>query len=335
MPLEWTERPIDTIAFDEDSVKKIDIPRDNPIRRIICEFFIKIVNPTGTTTASDDDILEIATSCKLIMNGKDVKFSKSTRQWYYMEKDDKGTSPYKDALILTASITTTHRFVLVHDFASDPLDRQDITALLPANRLSSLKLEITWGALSTILSSTDDATTITDADSGVDVEIREVSGTVEKDGSLIDIADLPFAEIREDSDATGIPPSKTSFDSSTFKKDITPAPANILKVLLLVLDNDVRTNSFITEIKIQREKGGNKRLYHRTWDSLWRENKAEQGLESAVTGVLALDFVDIFGRGLINRGNEGDIRWRFLTGSTTESADNLEILTRYITLGGQ
>lgn len=335
MPVEWTERPIDTIPFDESTTKKIDVPRDNPIRRIIMEFTIVIVNGTGVSTATDDDLLEIASSVKLIMNGKDVKFSKSARQWFYMEKDDKGTAPYKDALVLTAAATTTHKFVLVHDFASDPLDRQDITALLPANRLSSLKLEVTWATLADIVAITDSDSTITDASSGVDVEIREVSGTVEKDGAQIDIADLPFADIREDSDATGIPPSKTSFDSSTFKKDVTPSPANILKQLFLVLDSDVRSNAFITEIKIQREKGGNKRLYHRTWDSLWRENKAEQGLESSVVGVVALDYVDIFGRGLINRGNEGDIRFRFLTGASTEATDNLEILTRYITLGGQ
>lgn len=268
------------------------------------------------------------------MNGKDIKFSKSGRQWYYMEKDDKGTAPSKDSLVLTASATTTHRFVLIHDFASDPLDRQDITALLPANRLSSLKLKITYGALSDIATTTGDAT-ITDASSGCDVEIREVSGTVERDGGSIDIGDLPFADIREDSDATGIPPSKTSFDSSTFKKDVTPAPANILKQLFLVLDSDVRTDSFITEIKIQREKGGAKRLIHRTYENARRERKTEQSLESITTGVLALDYVDIFGRGLINRGNEGDIRFRFLTGASTEASDNLEILTRYISLEGQ
>jgi len=261
MPLEWTERPIDTIAFNESTTKSIDIPRDNPIRRIVCEFFVKIVAGTGALVASDDDILEVVQTAKLVMNGSDVKFIKSGRQWFYMEKDDKGTAPAKDALTLTASATTVNRFTLVHDFASDPLDRQDITALLPANRLSSLKLEITWGTVADMATTAEDGTT-TDADSGCDVEIREVSGTVERNGQVIDIADMPFADIRETNDATGIPPSKTSFDASTFKKNVTPAPANILKQLFLVLNSDVRDDAFITEVKIQREKGGNKRLYH-------------------------------------------------------------------------
>ena len=335
MPLEWTERPIDSIAFDESVTKKIDVPRDNPIRRIVCEFFIEIVNGTTPLVATDDDILEIVQTAKLVVNGADTKFIKSGRQWFYIEKDDKGTAPQKDALTLTASVTTTHRFTLVHDFASDPLDRQDITALLPANRLSSLTLEITYGALSDVSSSDLEGASITDANSGVDVEIREVSGTVDRAGSSLDIADLPFADIREINDATGIPPSKTSFDASTFKKDVTPAPANILKQLFLVLDSDVRSDAFITEVKIQREKGGNRRLYHRTYTSLRTERKTEQSLESITTGVFALDYVDIFGRGLINRGNEGDIRFRFLTGASTEADDDLEILTRYISLGGQ
>jgi len=334
MPLEWTERPIDTIAFDESVSKEIDVPRDNPIRRIVCEVFIKTVAGTNAFVATDDDILEIVQKAELIMNGKDIKFSKSARQWFYMEKDDKGTAPQKDSLTLTASATTVHRFTLIHDFASDPLDRQDITALLPANRMSSLKLRFTYGALSDVSSATEDGS-ITDADSGVDVEIREVSGTVDRDGGSIDVGDLPFADIRESNDATGIPPSKTSFDSSTCKKDVTPATANILKQLFLVLNADVRDDAFITEVKIQREKGGAKRLYHRTYTSLRTERKTEQSLESLTTGVFALDYVDIFGRGLINRGNEGDIRFRFLTGASTESADNLEILTRYVSLEGQ
>jgi len=334
LPLEWSERPIDSIAFVESGFKEIDVPRDNPIRRIVCEVFIKIVAGTNALVASDDDILEIVSKAELIMNGKDIKFVKSGRQWFYLEKDDKGTAPQKDALTLTASATTVHRFTLVHDFASDPLDRQDITALLPANRMSSLKLRFTYNAIADVATTNEDAT-ITAADSGVDVEIREVSGTVDRDGGSIDIGDLPFADIRETNDATGIPPSKTSFDASTFKKNVTPAPANILKQLFLVLNADVRDDAFITEVKIQKEKGGNKTLYHRTYTSLRTERKTEQSLESITTGVFVLDYVDLFGRGLINRGNEGDIRFRFLTGASTESADNLEILTRYISLEGQ
>lgn len=328
--LEWHERPIDTIAFDEESEKSIDVPRDNPIRRIMCEFYVEFVNGTSPVE-TDDGLLELLENIKLQMDGKDLKFSKSGRQWFYLEKDDKKTAPYRTTFTTTNSATHTEKVVLIHDFASDPLDRQDITALLPAQRMSSLKLIANFGSASDV---STNISSITDANSGINVEIREVSGTVDTGNGVIDIGSMPFADIREDAKVDGIPASKTSFDTSTFKVDVTPAPANILKNLFIVLDSDVRSNAFITDIKIQKEKGGKKTLIHRKWNMAWAERKTEQGLESVTTGILVFDYVDIFGGGLVNRGNEGDVRYRFLTGASTEATDNLEIVSRYITLEG-
>ena len=329
--LEWTERPIDTIAFDESLEKSIDVPRDNPIRRMVCEFYVKFVNGTSPVE-SDDGLLEIIKNVKLQMDGSELKFAKTGRQWYYLEKDDKHTAPYRTTFTTTNSATHVEKVVLIHDFASDPLDRQDITALLPANRFSSLKLFVTYGTkddVSTNISS------ITDADSGVKVEIREVSGTVSTSKGEIDIGQMPFADIREDSKLVAIAPSKTSFDTSTIKENVTPAPANILKNLFLQLDSDIRTNDLITDIKIQKEKGGKKTILHRTWNLAWAERKTESAIETLNVGVLTFDYVDLLGGGLVNRGNEGDIRYRFLSSSgAVEANDNLEILSRYISLEG-
>ena len=330
MTLEWHERPIDTIAFDESLSKSIDVPRDNPIQRIICKFYAVFVNGTSPVE-TDDGLLELLQNIKLQMDGKDLKFSKSGRQWFYLEKDDKKTAPYISTFDTTNSGTHTEEVVLTHHFGADPFDRQDISALLPANRMSSLKLIATYGTASDV---STNISSITDASSGIAVEIREVSGTVQTNDGVIDIGSMPFADIREDAKVIAIAPSKTSFDTSTLKENVTPAPANILKNLFIVLDSDVKTNAFITDIKIQKEKGGKKTLMHRTWDSAYFERKTEQSLETLSTGVLVLDYVDIFGGGLVNRGNEGDIRYRFLTGASTEATDNLEILSRYISLEG-
>lgn len=330
--LEWTERPIDQVSFDEGTEKSIDVPRDNPIRRMICEFFFYHTTGGSAPTYINDDFLNLIQSVKLQMDGNENKFAIGGRQWYYLEKDDKQTAPYKDTPTSSTTTAETVRVCLVWDFASDPLDRQDITALLPANRLSSLKLKILWGTVSTHVTSANPST-MTDASSGVNVEIREVSGTVNTPNGEKDIGEIAFADIRVDAKVIAIPPSKTSYDTSTLKENVTPAPSNIMKNLFIVLDNGVRSNSLITGFKVQKEKGGSKPLLTRTWMNAYLERKTESRLESLATGVLALDYVDIFGSGLINRGNEGDVRYRFLTSSgAVEAQDTLEIVSRYISL---
>ncbi len=322
MVLEFTQRPIDTVAFNESSELKIDVPRDNPIQSIITEVFVEFVNGTSPVE-TDDGLLEIIKSAKLQMDGKDLKFNKSGRQWFYLEKDDQKTSPYRTTFVTTNAATHTEKVQLIHDFVADPLDENDITALLPANRMSSLKLIYNFGVAADVSSN---IASITDANSGVNVEIIEVIGTIERDGNVLDIGDVPFADIREDARVDVLESAKTSFDTSTMKVNVTPAPANILKSVMIQLDNDVRTNALITDVKLQKEKGGKKTLRHFKWNSEWARRKVRSQLESPSVGILVLDHVDFFRTGLINRGNEGDIRFRILTATTNEAQDTLEIL---------
>jgi len=330
MVLEFTQRPIDGLSFNESSELKVDIPRDNPIQSLICEVFVEMVNGTSPVE-TDDGLLEIIKSAKLQMDGKDIKFNKTGRQWFYIEKDDKRTSPYRTTFVTTNSATHTEKVLLIHDFVADPLDENDISALLPANRMSSLKFIVNFGVAADVSSN---IASITDANSGVNIEIIEVTGTVERDGSMLNIGDVPFADIREDARVDTLLSAKTSFDTSTMKVDVTPAPANIIKTVMIQLDNDIRTNALITDVKLQKEKGGTKRLRHFKWNSEWARRKVRSHLESPSVGVLVLDHVDFFKTGLINRGNEGDIRFRILTASTNEAQDTLEMLQRYISLEG-
>ena len=224
--LEWSERILDTaLAFDESTTKSLDIPRDNPIQQIVCEFFVVFVNGTSPVE-TDDGLLEIIQNVKLVTGAKDVKFSKSGRQWYYLEKDDMKSAPYRTTFDTTNSATHTEKVVMVHHFQADPFDRQDFSALLPANRFSSLVLSVQWATKDDV---STNITSITDASSGVNVQIREVSGTVTTDKGEVDIGSVGFADIREDAKVIAIPPNKTSFDTATLKENITPSPANILK----------------------------------------------------------------------------------------------------------
>ena len=101
---------------------------------------------------------------------------------------------------------------------------------------------------------------------------------------------------------------------------------------LLILDNDLRTNDRVTDIKYQRQSPETENLFEREWLSIWSENKSEYGIETLDTGFLLFDFLDKIGvNGLRNVGNAGDIKLLLKTdASVSESQDDIVIFTRSV-----
>lgn len=338
----FNERPIGTIAFDENTINGggnsasdgFTIPRDKPIRRITLRFFWSITNG-GSGVLGGDGAMQIVKGIRLVADGNKTLVHLNGQTAYLMEKYEKGTPPQYTNGPTTATTSTAELFVVL-DFALNRKLEKDLSALLMAHRFSSLKLFIDWGSIGDAYSTTT-GTSFNDASCGCEVEIREVAGLIEagdqtNEAAGKNVRDINPVELIEQIKIIDLEVSRTEFDTNAQQINITPAPANILTQGFLQLDNGNRTNSRITDIKVQRQSPETENIIERKWDSIWGENKTEYSVESATIGFLLLDYLDKLGpNGLRNVGNAGDIKLLLKTdGSVNPAQDDIVIFTRSI-----
>jgi len=336
MPVQWNERPIGNVPYVTNTTQTLIIPRDKPIRRIVMRVVLNLTTGGVAPTYTEDDILNVIKKIRLVMNGNDNKFNVNARLWFYVEMFEKGTQVQRVAPTSSISTTADAVVTLIADFAQDRKNEDDFSALLPARRLSSLNLEIDWGGTTDL--ATANAPTINVA-SRIIVEIRECYGTIDEfnaDGTVTkstDVNDADYFDIREGMDTLPIDANYSSFDNSSLKKNVIPAPSTILTNAFLVRDQTSpagnKSNALVTDLKIQRESPFVVNILQRTFLSLWGEIKPEYSLESPPTGIIYLDYVDKFSGGLVNNGNEGDIKYRFLTAGFV-SGQAIDIFTRSV-----
>jgi len=328
---DFTQRPLEDIPFKTDDESKINLPRDMAIRRIVLRFVLEVVNGGSLPVNFEDDILNILKKIRIVRNGSNVKFDMTGRMMFFTEKNTKGTTPDKTDLPTTISTTVNGEVTLAIDFATNRQNQRDTSALLKTRgpRLSSLTLGITFGNINDVQSA--NAGVITVANSKVEVEIEEVTGTTVSKGANVDVntPDYKPVDYIETTRTIDLENSaKTSFDNDTQKENVIPAPANLVANGFMVVDDSTgaKDDTFITSLKIQRESPFQKRIIQRTWLSARKENKAEHSLEVSSLGFLYWDYVDVLGIGLINNGAEGDVKYRFLKIATV--SDRIELYTK-------
>ena len=139
---------MDTFELTESKETKHKIPRDNPIQRATGLFEFVYTVGANAPVYKDDDFLNLIERL-LWQTESDFKFSKAGVSSFYLEKDDMGTAPYKDSA-KTAAGQHTMRIFLTWKFQSDPTDRLDATALLPANKFSSQTFNVKLGSMSDV-----------------------------------------------------------------------------------------------------------------------------------------------------------------------------------------
>ena len=329
MPLKNRLLPVGTVEFDENTTKKLKIPRNNAIRRMIMKFFVTFVEGnTANPTEIEDTILKIIKRMKLIIDGDDAKFSSDAQKWFYFEKYSKRTEPYtnKDS-VLGQNASIKYEVTLTADFAINKLDLSDISALLPAKKYSQLELEIEWGAVSDVFSANASGVTITDASSGCYVEILEVIDTDNPDDFATG-KKTPFADIRQQIDSLSITTTYPNLEESALARDVKPVP-NLVRSHLIALKNSsgVLTTANVSKFAIVNTVGAGETLYRSETEAYERMLKAELGLESIDDGILFLDHVELQRGGIANVGNEGDYKLKFLV---AVGSGSIELLTEYV-----
>ena len=337
MVLQTKERPLSgEVAFEANKTKKIEVDRDNLIRRMALLFNIVVTTTTTpATTIIQDDILNIVKKIRLVMDADDNKFNVDLTKWLFVEQVEKGTLPYRDAFAIPAAATTTTFKVLVNaDFAQARQNLSDVTALLDAPNKSSLFLEIDWGSIADVVEVPND--TVIDSATELKISLTEVFDDQGAEANA-QLATAGFIDLREGTDQFIIDKAYTSFDDSVLQEQVEPVPANILTHLLVakeditgVTNSPTRSNTAIDQIKVENIKGVGEKIVQTSFDQLHLGNKSEYGLESIQDGVAYIDWIDQRRGGLANFVAEA-IKWRFLTPAPAASEQNaIDLYTRYV-----
>ena len=326
MVLETRRLKIGTIPFLANSTQKIDIPRNNAIRRISLKSFVEHVAGGSNPTEIQDTILKIIKKVRLVIDGDDNKFNLDAQKMFYLEKYQKGTEPSTNKDDDQLASTTKEWFAqLAVDFAQNKLDLTDISSLLPAKKFSQLVLEIEWGDVNDMFSANPG--TITATNSGVEVEIMEKIDTDDNDGFARGTKQ-PFSDIRETISEESISKIFTNLEEDALNHDIKPVPALILQQLLLVKDSSgLKADANVDSFAIVDVRGSGKTMERGEFLSWKRDQKAEYQLESLDDGVIILDYVEFLQGGLQNIFNEGDMKLKF---KTAVGSGTVEILTRFV-----
>jgi hypothetical protein len=330
MPLEKPERALQTLICSNGKDNEIELATDNAYSQLVLRLTLNLTNGGVSPTFTEDDILNYWKAIRLLRNGKNVKYNKPARVMFHEQTIEKRTKPYKKDPVTTVSSTYDAIVTLDIDFRQDRLNEADITALLQTANLSSLKLIVQTGIAADIASA--NAPTINSAK--VEIEAVEVSGTVTtKDGEkdINDDKQIKLLDIIEDTQEIALLANKTSYDSNTQEIDITPAGTFILTHGMMVTDNGLKSNSLITDFKVQRVKGGKKDIIQRSWNSKHERVKSEYQQESLVPGILIQDWQEkLGGLGFDNTAVKGTYLWRLLTSSGVDpTQDKVTIFTRY------
>lgn len=339
--LNWTERPIGSIAYSNDGLEhSIDIPRDNAIRRVIMRTDFNLTNPAAAPTLTEDDILNAVKRIRIEEDGDTNRINLSARLWFYIEYSEKEAKPQYVAPITTVSTTYDATVTLIADFATQRENEFDISAVLQTSKLSTLKLFVTWGLAADIASA--NAPTI-NAASAMEVEIREVFGTfdwthLDADGNSVTDNNVDInnpiqyqpKRFTENFTTLKIDANHAGFDDDSLPFNVAPTPSNIVAQALMVLDqNNLKNNALVTQFKVARESPYQLRHTQRKWLSKWDGQKAQQRLsEGNPIGFIFMDWIEISGgSGLINNTKDGDVKYRFLT-SGFVAGQTINIFTR-------
>jgi hypothetical protein len=339
MTIQTKERPLSsTISFSSGETTRVEIDRDNLIRRITMLFSMNLDTPaamTAATGADENGIKAIIKKIRLVMDADDNKFNVDATKWFFVEKIEKGTPQHEDTLAAPAAgSSNTIELLLSADFAQRRQDLSDVSALLDAPNKSSLFLEIDWGTVSDLFATVSDTTVLTT--SVVRVALTEVFEDSNQEANA-KLADTQFLDIREGVSQFNVTQAHSSFDDDIQEEQVNPTPANILTHCFNTVEDitsvsgvPTRANDIVTQLKVENVKGNGEKILQTRFDTLHFGNKAEYGIENLDTGVAYIDWVDQRRGGLANFVSEA-IKFRFLTNAPVATeTDAIELFTRYV-----
>ena len=327
----FPERKLGNITIANSTPVNFKLDRVAAYRWILLRFVLNLTTGATAPTYKEDALLRYFKKIKITRDGSDVKFDCSAKTTYYLAEKEKGTTPFKTDPTSATSTTADAILDLRIDFATNRINDKDVSALLKAKGLAQLDLDITFGDNSDLASANAPTINLGAAVSYVEVYCKEVIGeVVTSDDKVVDVLDsdpIDYYELERLIPLDNA--AHVSMPNDTQKENVTPAPANLTANLFIVEDSSQnKSDAILTDIVIQKEVGNVVNIINRGWKSLREEQKTELQQESLATGVVLLDYIDRLGAGLLNDGNEGDIKYRFLKASSTSA--QIRLFTRSV-----
>lgn len=290
-------------------VMKIPLPTSKMIQKIQIRVKLDYTNGGTPPTLTEDELTAFITKIRILGNGDTpIRNTTGTIQ-YFRELMKTGTAPEKDTLTVTASTNFVDYLTLTIYFQKDWNNPNDISALLPARRFDELNLEVTLGDSASIASA--NAPTINYSSCEVAVDVTEVHGA--------GIFKTKYADIHESYKDVTIAAANATFESDDIQEDVLPVKSSIVEHTILAIDNNLRDNDIITDVMLKRNSPIDDEMFKRKFNRLQAENKTQYKAESAVTGLLILDYKSKFGR-ILDRKTHiqdlepkgGDVKLHFL-----------------------
>lgn len=223
-----------TIASDFNKIEEIDLPRQKPIQQI----GIKVTNTgmdiTGSTSFHEDNPMNFIRKIILKVNDTTPVISVSAAGKFYKNYYDYGVMLPNTRV--EANTATGFDFHVLLDFRRSLKDKLDQSALFPAHKFNSLKLQFDLGDIVNMYDTVVDRGT-----TEIRVQLIQTKDVVKKD--LWDI--LYETEHREDI---------YSSHPSYFPRNLEGMGHLIRRLTLMVHDNSLRSDALLTDVKIKDNK---------------------------------------------------------------------------------
>lgn len=324
------ELPFKTLTLVDNKKDNIlQLHQDGAYRWIKGRFVINMTNTATPPTFKEDNVLNYIKSLGIRRNGRLFKFDVSLKVHFLKEGINKGTLQAQVAPVTTASATYDAIVNFTMDFAENILDESDITALLQTLNLSLLELVVSTGAVADIASA--NAPTINSRT--IEIETRYYQGTVKQDGEEIDVNDdtqYKVTDIKEISQIVTLEANRIQYDKNAQDIDLMPNAA-ILETVIMVLDNGIRSNDRVTDVKFKQAKPVERNILEWVLKHLHEQNKSEYAMETEITGLTKISWQEKLGSrfGLFTGSKSSEIL-KLLTNGITGTEDTIEIYTRYV-----
>lgn len=323
------------VKWTENGSDIVDIPQDNPIRRIKLHGKIKVTTgATAGTGIKNGGLLNLVKRIQVRLNGHDSIFDIDLKSYFAALTFEYGCKPFISTFAIPAASTNaTFDFEVPIDFALIRNQISDFGALLPAHLLDSVELLIDFGDITDLLT-TKATTVITEAGSKIALSIIEVYAT-ESAAELEDIM-KNLTKVYEGIEQTEIDGSHNSYPADELPIQVRPVPARHLAACLFGLKNitdgnPAYSNDVVSQIKIENVKGGGEFFFHEYFENLQREQKLDFRFENDNSvGIVYLDYGDIR-NGSLDNVDVDAIKFKILTAAPAANKKNaLRIYKKYI-----
>lgn len=302
--------------------KTIEVPLDRYLSAILLRFSFTY-DTAASPTVNEDGVLNGVSRINLKVNGKVVR-SYAPKRAFYRHILDLGVSPERVNATTTVANGKTATFVLPIYFRLNPRDEFDVRALLAAPHLSSVEIEVEWGAANAF------GTNQTIQSGSVTPTFKELVLTPGEEGQFYgrsgqDVVRAGSRLLELIETEQGPKTNDQAYSNYGFTFDL-PTGAHLARSHVFATDNALRSDALVTELRVKDSAGNGWVPIEESWSASQARDLMEYGPPAAIDGNLflkgytVLDYRDFGGLRLATR-RTGEVQAQFTTIAPTGTSN--------------